>query len=41
MHVEGERIDSAVRSYALDPAGARSLWTRSEEWARARFSIGE
>ena len=32
---------SGVRSYALDPARARTLWARSEEWARARFPLGE
>jgi len=26
---------SGVRSYALDPARARALWARSEEWAKA------
>ena len=30
-----------LRSYALDPVRARALWTRSEEWARARFPLGE
>jgi NAD(P)-dependent dehydrogenase (short-subunit alcohol dehydrogenase family) len=30
-----------VRSYALDPARARALWTRTEQWARERFSLGE
>lgn len=32
---------SGVRSYALDPARARALWARSEEWAKARFALGE
>jgi NAD(P)-dependent dehydrogenase (short-subunit alcohol dehydrogenase family) len=31
---------SGVRSYALDPARARTLWARSEEWAKARFALG-
>jgi len=31
---------SGVRSYALDPARARALWARSEEWAKARFALG-
>ena len=30
-----------VRSYAIDPARARALWARSEEWAKARFAFGE
>jgi NAD(P)-dependent dehydrogenase (short-subunit alcohol dehydrogenase family) len=30
---------SGVRSYALDPARARALWTRSEEWTKARFAL--
>jgi hypothetical protein len=29
-----------VRSYALDPARARALWARSEEWVKARFALG-
>ena len=28
---------SGVRSYALDPERARTLWARSEEWAHERF----
>jgi len=31
---------SGVRSYALDPARARALWARSEEWVKARFALG-
>jgi len=30
---------SGVRSYALDPARARALWTCSEEWTRTRFAL--
>lgn len=30
---------SGVRSYALDPVRARALWAKSEEWAKARFSL--
>jgi len=30
-----------VRSYALDPARARALWARTEEWVKERFPLGE
>lgn len=31
----GDRV--GVRSYAVDPAHARALWTRTEEWVGERF----
>jgi NAD(P)-dependent dehydrogenase (short-subunit alcohol dehydrogenase family) len=41
-----ERDDSTkpvggVRSYALDPARARALWTWTEQWVKEHFPLGE
>jgi NAD(P)-dependent dehydrogenase (short-subunit alcohol dehydrogenase family) len=38
---DGPNPIGGVRSYALDPARARALWTRTEQWVSERFPLGE
>jgi NAD(P)-dependent dehydrogenase (short-subunit alcohol dehydrogenase family) len=38
---DGANPIGGVRSYALDANRARALWTRTEEWAKEPFPLGE
>jgi len=38
---DGPNTVGGVRSYAVDPARARALWSRTEEWAKERFPLDE